>query len=78
MSGPWAETRPLHIRTSLDVSLWPLELWTDGGEAHIECAECGTGGLLVAKAKAKPFVIAELTAQVEAHIAQCPRADGRS
>jgi hypothetical protein len=72
------EFGPLHTRVSLDVSLWPLELRYDGGDAHVECGECRTGKMLVAKTKAKPFAIADLKARVEEHIARCPGAWDRS
>ena len=78
MSGPWAETGPLHVRTSADVALWPLELWTDGGEAHIECGECRSGELIVAKVRGRSFMLADLAARVEEHIGKCSGARDRS
>lgn len=71
MSGPWAESAPLYVRTSMDVALWPLEIWADGGEAHVECGECGGGELLVAKVRGRTFVLADLTARVEEHATRC-------
>jgi hypothetical protein len=78
MSGPWAETGPLHVRTPADVAWWPLRHRSDSGVATIECAECDSGGLLTTDLNEQPFVIAELVARVEAHIAKCPGVRGRS
>jgi hypothetical protein len=78
MSGPFAETGPLYVRTSAGVHLWPLEMWADGGEAHVECGECRSGELLVAKTRGRAFVLADLTARLEEHIARCPGARDRS
>lgn len=75
MSGPYAEIARLHIRTSVDVALWPLRLWSDRGEAHIECGECDSGDLLVAQVKGRDFVIADLTTILEQHLQQCPAAN---
>jgi hypothetical protein len=54
------------------VALWPLELWTDGVEAHVECGECRGGELLVAKIRGRSFMLADLAARLEEHIARCP------
>lgn len=79
MSGPWAESGPLYVRTSADVSLWPLRIRSDDGRAAIECAECADGEMLTAGGEDRPFMIAELTALVEIHIATCSAAvRGRS
>jgi hypothetical protein len=72
MSGPWAEDGPLHVRTSVQTSLWPLRIWGDSGAAMIECAECDSGELLMAGPVDRLFLLADLTARVEAHIAECP------
>lgn len=37
----------------------------------IECAGCDSGELLVAGPVERPFVLADLTARVEAHSARC-------
>jgi hypothetical protein len=60
-----------HQRTAADVSLWPLRLWSDRGGAHIECGECDSGDLLVAEVRGRPFMVADLIARVETHIARC-------
>lgn len=79
MSGPWAEGRPLYVRTAADVSLWPLRIRSGNGVAMVECAECGDGLVLTAGRPGRPFVLAELTALVGTHIATCSAgARGRS
>jgi hypothetical protein len=78
MSGPWAETGPLYVRTSIDVALWPLRIWADLGVAMIECGECDVGDILSTDRNATPFAIAELVARLEAHIARCPGDEDRS
>jgi hypothetical protein len=74
MSGQWAEDAPLHVRTGVETSMWPLRIWGDSGAAMVECAECDSGELLVAGSVDRPFVLADLAARVEAHIARCPGA----
>jgi hypothetical protein len=71
VSGPFAESAPLHVRTSVEVSLWPLTLWCDQGQAAIECAACDDGMIFTARSAPVPLLLADLTARVEAHIRRC-------
>lgn len=72
MSGPYGELAPLFVRTAVEVSLWPLALWCDQGQAAIECAACDYGVILTAGGAPVPLMLAELTARVEAHVRGCP------
>lgn len=70
MSGPLAETAPLHIRTTMDTALWPLLLFARS-EPVIECVMC-QADLLVGRLDGRPFSLAELTAMVDEHADRCP------
>lgn len=61
----------LFTQTSERTALWPLRLWASDGIATVECAECHNGQVLMAGRTDRPFVIADLTARVEEHIAKC-------
>ncbi len=71
MSGPYGELAPLYTRTSVEVSLWPLALWCDQGQAALECAVCDDGLIITAKSAPVPLMVADLTARVEAHLQRC-------
>jgi Zn ribbon nucleic-acid-binding protein len=74
MSLPFAEDRPLHIQTSATTALWQLRIWADNGVATVECAKCDNGQVLAAGRDDRPFVLADLSARVETHIAVCQAA----
>jgi len=74
MTGASADDAAMHTWTSATVALWPLRLWADNGAAMVECAECDDGRVLAAGRTDRPFMLADLTARVEAHITQCPAA----
>lgn len=69
-SRPMAEDAPLCTRTAVQVSLWPLMLWCDQGQAAIECAFCDDGMIFTASSAFAPLMLADLVARVEAHARQ--------
>jgi hypothetical protein len=71
MSGPNSEFAPLHVQPRVDVAFWPLRMLADRGEGHVECAQGDSGDLLVAQVRGKEFMLADLTARFEEHVAKC-------
>jgi hypothetical protein len=72
MTGPFAETSRLYTRVELAAAHWQLELWADpAGQAYVECMECGSGQLLKAAFRGKPFTVLDLAALIEAHLPRC-------
>lgn len=72
MTGPFAEVGRLFTRVELAAAHWQLELWADpAGQAHIECMECGSGEVLRAGFRGKPFTVIDLVALIEAHLPTC-------
>lgn len=75
MSGPpgGVEFGNLFTRVNATTVFASLELWSDLGQASIECAACGSGELMRARdgMKGVPFTLTDLIVRLEAHLPNC-------
>lgn len=70
MSGPMAEDVKAYVGVEIAPAYAELELWgTD--QATIECKECGSGQLMKAGFRGKPFTVVDLVVAIEAHLPHC-------